>query len=91
MHPDRLARVPKGARPEFQASKAPKTPKIPAVPAIPKKSLFDDASSDLEDGGAKLQVNEEYAKRFEHNKKREERQRRMFILPSSPPTRAALL
>ncbi|KAK4224139.1 KRI1-like family C-terminal-domain-containing protein [Podospora fimiseda] len=42
----------------------------------PKKTLFDDSSSedDQEDGGATLglKVNEEYARRFEHNKKREE-------------------
>ncbi|KAK4163438.1 KRI1-like family C-terminal-domain-containing protein [Cladorrhinum sp. PSN259] len=41
-----------------------------------KKALFDDSSSedDQEDGGATLglKVNEEYARRFEHNKKREE-------------------
>ncbi|KAK7751578.1 Kinetochore protein Spc24 [Diatrype stigma] len=38
---------------------------------VRKPSLFDD-SDDESDGGAKLQVNAEYAKRFEHNKKREE-------------------
>ncbi len=48
-----------------------------------KKALFDDSSSsssddDQEDGGATLapaaglKINEEYARRFEHNKKREE-------------------
>jgi protein KRI1 len=45
---------------------------------IPKRTLFDDddASSDLEVGGAPiLKVNEEFAERFEHNKKREERHR----------------
>lgn len=51
-------------------------------PIPPKKSLFDDEISssddDQEDGGAalgsstELKVNEEYARRFEHNKKREE-------------------
>ncbi|TPX12110.1 uncharacterized protein E0L32_007225 [Thyridium curvatum] len=51
-----------------------------------KQSLFDDAGSssdeDSEDGGAQLaddsssfKINEEYARRFEHNKKREERQK----------------
>jgi protein KRI1 len=40
----------------------------------------DSSSSDESDGGAKLdgpgfKINEEYAKRFEHNKKREELQR----------------
>ncbi|KAI1378318.1 Krr1-domain-containing protein [Hypoxylon crocopeplum] len=39
-----------------------------------KQSLFDD-SDDESDGGVKLQINTEYAKRFEHNKKREELQR----------------
>lgn len=47
----------------------------------PKKSLFDDSGSSSEDdqeGGAtlgpssQLKINEEYARRFEHNKKREE-------------------
>ncbi|KAI1096491.1 Krr1-domain-containing protein [Rostrohypoxylon terebratum] len=36
-----------------------------------KKRLFDD-SDDESDGGVKLQINAEYAKRFEYNKKREE-------------------
>jgi len=49
---------------------------------VSKKALFDDSSSssddDQEDGGATLgpsaglKINEEYARRFEHNKKREE-------------------
>ncbi|OTB20518.1 hypothetical protein K445DRAFT_372113 [Daldinia sp. EC12] len=39
-----------------------------------KKTLFDD-SDDESDGGVKLQINSEYARRFEHNKKREELQR----------------
>ncbi|KAI0180396.1 Krr1-domain-containing protein [Hypoxylon sp. FL1284] len=39
-----------------------------------KRSLFDD-SDDESDGGVKLQINAEYAKRFEHNKKREEMSR----------------
>ncbi|WYZ40197.1 hypothetical protein EsH8_IV_000538 [Colletotrichum jinshuiense] len=48
---------------------------------VPKKvNLLDESDSDDEDGGAdiatpQLKVNEEYAKRFEHNKKREELQR----------------
>lgn len=49
-----------------------------------KKNLFDEADSDsesIQDGNAEkqvseLKINEEYARRFEHNKKREERQRR---------------
>jgi protein KRI1 len=49
---------------------------------VPKKALFEDSGSssedDQEDGGAtlgpsaELKINEEYARRFEHNKKREE-------------------
>ncbi|KAJ6444731.1 Solute carrier family 35 member E3 [Purpureocillium lavendulum] len=43
-----------------------------------KRTLLEDSDSDSDDGGANLEtsgfkVNEEYAKRFEHNKKREER------------------
>jgi protein KRI1 len=41
----------------------------------------DDEGSDSEDGGVPLEalkINEEYASRFEHNKKRAERQRRMY-------------
>lgn len=49
--------------------------------AAKKVNLLDDSDSDDEDGGAniaapQLKVNEEFAKRFEHNKKREEMQRR---------------
>ncbi|KAK4123651.1 Krr1-domain-containing protein [Parathielavia appendiculata] len=50
--------------------------------SVPKKALFDDSASssedDQEDGGAtlgpsaELKINQEYARRFEHNKKREE-------------------
>ncbi|KAH8673955.1 KRI1-like family-domain-containing protein [Xylariales sp. PMI_506] len=40
----------------------------------PQPALFDD-SEDESDGGANLKINEEFAKRFEHNKKREERHR----------------
>ncbi|ETS80471.1 hypothetical protein PFICI_08000 [Pestalotiopsis fici W106-1] len=39
-----------------------------------KKILFDD-SEDESEGGAQIKINDEYAKRFEHNKKREERHR----------------
>lgn len=52
-----------------------------------KKSLFDEANSGSASGseedtrGQKLQINEEYARRFEHNKKREEKHRRAFFLP----------
>ncbi|KAK8056612.1 hypothetical protein PG993_001839 [Apiospora rasikravindrae] len=45
-----------------------------ATPHPSRKQLFDE-SDDESDGGVKLQVNKEYAARFEHNKKREERQR----------------
>lgn len=46
-----------------------------------KKDLFDGDDSGSEDIGAgadstDLKINEEYARRFEHNKKREEKQRR---------------
>ncbi|KAI1268247.1 KRI1-like family C-terminal-domain-containing protein [Xylariaceae sp. FL1019] len=39
-----------------------------------KSALFDD-SDDQSDGGVNLNINKDYAKRFEHNKKREERMR----------------
>lgn len=42
-----------------------------------KKVLFDD-SDDESDGGVNLKVNDAYAKRLEHNKKREELHRRQF-------------
>ncbi|KAK8049228.1 KRI1-like family-domain-containing protein [Apiospora phragmitis] len=45
-----------------------------ATPHPSRKLLFDE-SDDESDGGVKLQVNRAYAARFEHNKKREERQR----------------
>ena len=46
-----------------------------------KAQLLDDSDSDSNDGGASIEdpgftVNEDYARRFEHNKKREERHRR---------------
>jgi len=58
-----------------------------AHPLNSKRNIFDDDSSssdeDGEDGGANLaaaasafKINEEYARRFEHNKKREELHRR---------------
>lgn len=44
-----------------------------------KRKLLEDSDSDSDDGGAVLnegfQVNEEFASRLAHNKKREERQR----------------
>lgn len=42
-------------------------------------TLLDGDGSDEEDGAASLRVNEEYASRFEHNKKREEKQRCMLL------------
>jgi protein KRI1 len=44
------------------------------APSDKKKVLFDD-SEDESDGGAHLKINDDYARRFEHNKKREERHR----------------
>lgn len=44
-----------------------------------KQRLFDD-SDDESDGGVKLQINAEYAKKFEYNKKREELSRRKILL-----------
>jgi hypothetical protein len=48
------------------------------------KDLLSDDSSDSDDGGAQLdssdfKVNQDFARRFEHNKKREEKQRRMYM------------
>lgn len=50
-----------------------------------KRNLLDDSDSDSDDAGATIggsgfKVNEEYARRFEHNKKREEKHRRTFEL-----------
>lgn len=49
--------------------------------SMARKNLFDEADSGSEGvpdnaGGEDLKINEEYARRFEHNKKRDERQRR---------------
>ncbi|KXH53834.1 KRI1-like family protein [Colletotrichum salicis] len=56
-------------------------PKTKKEKAFKKVNLLDDSDSDNEDGGADiaaptLKVNEEFARRFEHNKKREEMHRR---------------
>lgn len=44
-----------------------------------KRKLLDDSDADSDDGGAALdtgfKVDQEFARRLEHNKKREERQR----------------
>jgi len=52
---------------------------VPERPAKKAKLLdhTDDEGSDEEEGTISLKVNEEFARRFEHNKKREEKQRRM--------------
>lgn len=42
-----------------------------------KKVLFDESDDDS-DGGVDIKINDEYAKRFEHNKKREELHRRKY-------------
>jgi hypothetical protein len=72
MHPDRKARLPH------------KVAALADPPNFPKKALFEESDSDSDDGGAAVEsgdfkVNSEYAKRFEHNKKREERQRRTYL------------
>lgn len=47
-----------------------------------KRNLLDDSDSDSDNGGAAVEsgfkVNEEFARRFEHNKKREEQHRRTW-------------
>lgn len=55
-------------------------------PKQARRNLLDDSDSESDNGGAPVaasgfKVNEEFARRFEHNKKREERQRRMYKLP----------
>lgn len=45
------------------------------APADPRKKVLFDDSDDESDGGVHLKINDEFAKRFEHNKKREERHR----------------
>lgn len=57
-----------------------------------KKTLFDEgdegsASGSEEAQGQELKINEEFARRFEYNKKREEKQRRtLFSSFPTPPT-----
>ena len=50
------------------------------VNVLGKAALLDDSdfsmASEDEAGGATLKINDEYARRFEHNKKREELQKR---------------
>ncbi|KAK3340107.1 KRI1-like family C-terminal-domain-containing protein [Neurospora tetraspora] len=67
-------------RPKSKAAKA-RITGANMDPIVPRKGLFDDdaSSEDEQDGGATLssaaadlKINEEYARRFEHNKKREE-------------------
>ena len=51
-----------------------------ARPAKKTKLLDDsDGDSESEAGGVSLNINEDYARRFEHNKKREEQHRRTFL------------
>lgn len=49
-------------------------------PKSSKRALLDDSDSDSDNGGADVKsgfkVNEDFARRFEHNKKREEKQKR---------------
>lgn len=46
-----------------------------------RAALLDDSDGGSDhDSTVNLQINKEYAKRFEHNKKREELQRRAFVL-----------
>lgn len=59
-------------------------------PAKRTKLLSDDEDSDVEisngvalAGGDSLKINEDFAKRFEHNEKRKERERRTSILSLS--------
>lgn len=71
--------------PAINGSKKVKHEEVP--PKLNRTSLLDDSDSGSEDesGGVALleepgfRINEEYAKRFEHNKKREELQRRKCI------------
>jgi protein KRI1 len=49
---------------------------IASRPAKKAKLLDDSDNSDAEQGGVELKVNDEYARRFEYNKKREEKHRR---------------
>lgn len=46
-------------------------------PSKKAKLLDDSDDSDAEQGGVALKVNDEYARRFEYNKKREEKHRCM--------------
>ena len=45
------------------------------TPGSKKRKLIDTGGDDLADGEVGFKINEEYARRFEHNKKREELQR----------------
>ena len=57
--------------------KKPKSKQIPIIGDLESVSSSDEHIGDTESGN-KLIINEEYAKRFEHNKKREERHRCMY-------------
>jgi protein KRI1 len=52
------------------------------------RELLSSDSSDSDEGGAQLdvedfKVNQNFARKFEHNKKREEKQRRTYALPAA--------
>ena len=55
---------------------------LPASEKNPVKRALDFGSDDDNGppGGVELKINEDYARRFEHNKKREELQRCMFVI-----------
>lgn len=70
----------KGAKRELNNGDTVSHKTVPERPAKKARLLdnTDDEGSDEEDGGISLKVNEEFARRFEHNKKREEKQRCMY-------------
>jgi hypothetical protein len=56
------------------------------APRPPKRARFLDEESENEETDIKLSINEEYAQRFEHNKKRAELQKCMSVLRSTETT-----
>lgn len=60
-----------GVKRELNATSEPPTKKAKLL------DNTDDEGSDSDVGGASLKVNEDYARKFEHNKKRAEQFRRM--------------
>lgn len=74
MAKDKTKRPTNGAK--HERGENPNMIKVEERPAK-KAKLLDDSDDDEQDaGGVALKVNEEYARRFEHNKKRAERHRR---------------